>query len=67
MLDFGSGEHRGQRYYIGRRHISGDTGQPPMVIDWRAPVSRVFYRASARDPQDITVRRRFGWSKGRSR
>ncbi|AWS42814.1 AAA family ATPase [Streptosporangium sp. 'caverna'] len=62
-LDFGSGEHRGQRYYIGRRHISGDTGQQPMVIDWRAPVSRVFYRASARDPQDVTVRRRFGWSK----
>jgi hypothetical protein len=30
-LDFGSGERRGQRYYIGRRHISGGTGQQPMV------------------------------------
>ncbi|MFC7642559.1 HelD family protein [Streptosporangium lutulentum] len=62
-LDFDSGEHRGQRYYIGRRHVSGDTGQQPMVIDWRAPVSRVFYRAGARDPQGVSVRRRFGWSK----
>ncbi|MFC7586419.1 HelD family protein [Nonomuraea antimicrobica] len=33
-----------------------------MVIDWRAPVSRAFYRAGARDPQGVAVRRRFGWS-----
>ncbi|WP_329423806.1 AAA family ATPase [Streptosporangium sp. NBC_01495] len=64
-LDFGadSGEHRGQRYYIGRRHISGGTGRQPMVIDWRAPVSRAFYRSSARDPRGVSVRRRFGWSR----
>ncbi|ACZ87000.1 HelD family protein [Streptosporangium roseum] len=65
-LDFGSGpaagDHRAQRYYIGRRHISGDAGQQPMVIDWRAPVSRAFYRAGARDPQGVAVRRRFGWA-----
>ncbi|MCW2881925.1 MAG: Superfamily and helicase-like protein [Sphaerisporangium sp.] len=65
-LDFGSGteagDHRGQRYYIGRRHISGDVGEPPMVIDWRAPVSRAFYRAGASDAQGIAVRRRFGWA-----
>ncbi|MEU0485539.1 hypothetical protein ABZ260_40975, partial [Streptosporangium sp. NPDC006013] len=65
-LDFSPGagpaEHRGQRYYIGRRHVSGGTGRAPMVIDWRAPVSTTFYRASARDPQGVSVRRRFGWS-----
>ncbi|MGN9840221.1 HelD family protein [Nonomuraea sp. H19] len=63
-LDFGesSAEHRGRSYYIGRRHITGEHGGPPVVIDWRAPVSRAFYRASARDPQGVTVRRRFGWS-----
>ncbi|MFI7054212.1 HelD family protein [Streptosporangium canum] len=65
-LDFGSdpaaGDHRAQRYYIGRRHVSGDVGQQPMVIDWRAPVSRAFYRAGARDPQGVAVRRRFGWA-----
>ncbi|MGP3964090.1 HelD family protein [Nonomuraea sp. 3N208] len=63
-LDFGQGsaEHRGRTYHIGRRHITGEHGGPPMVIDWRAPVSRAFYRAGARDPQGVAVRRRFGWS-----
>ncbi|MET7332002.1 ATP-binding domain-containing protein [Nonomuraea sp. NPDC005650] len=63
-LDFGRGsaEHPGRAYHIGRRHITGEHGGPPVVIDWRAPVSRAFYRASARDPQGVAVRRRFGWS-----
>ncbi len=63
-LDFGPGsaEHRGRNYHIGRRHISGERGGPPLVIDWRAPVSRAFYRAGARDPQGVAMRRRFGWS-----
>ncbi|MBB5783650.1 HelD family protein [Nonomuraea jabiensis] len=63
-LDFGTGsaEHRGRAYHIGRRHITGEHGGPPVVIDWRAPVSRAFYRASARDPQGVALRRRFGWS-----
>ncbi|MGR6917800.1 HelD family protein [[Actinomadura] parvosata] len=63
-LDFGPGsaEHSGRAYHIGRRHITGEHGGPPVVIDWRAPVSRAFYRASARDPQGVDVRRRFGWS-----
>ncbi|MEU6713534.1 AAA family ATPase [Nonomuraea sp. NPDC046802] len=65
-LDFGpsSAEHAGRAYYIGRRHITGEGGGPPVVIDWRAPVSRAFYRAGARDPQGVAVRRRFGWSDG---
>ncbi len=33
-----------------------------MVIDWRAPVSTTFYRASATDPRGLATRRRFGWS-----
>ncbi|MFI7422337.1 HelD family protein [Nonomuraea sp. NPDC049684] len=63
-LDFGqdSAEHRGRAYHIGRRHITGEHGGPPVVIDWRAPVARAFYRAGARDPQGVEVRRRFGWS-----
>lgn len=35
-----------------------------MVIDWRAPVSQPFYRASKTDPQDIALRRRFGYTGG---
>ena len=36
----------------------------PAVIDWRAPVSRPFYRASAADPMNLALRRRFGFSGG---
>ncbi|MEV6415985.1 AAA family ATPase [Kribbella sp. NPDC051718] len=57
-----AGEHRNQTYYLGRRHISDAIGRPPLVIDWRAPVSTSFYRASPTDPRGITTRRRFGWS-----
>lgn len=35
-----------------------------MVIDWRAPVSQPFYRASKKDPQDVSLRRRFGYTGG---
>ncbi|WP_246451328.1 HelD family protein [Allostreptomyces psammosilenae] len=58
------GDHRGQSYHIGRRRISPHPAAPPMVIDWRAPVSRTFYQASARDPRGVAVRRRFGWAPG---
>jgi len=51
------------RYHIGRRHVTDEAGEP-MVLDWRAPVSRAFYRASARDPQGVAVRRRFGFVRG---
>ena len=57
-----AGDHSGQRYYIGRRHVTDPAGGDPVVVDWRAPVSRMFYRASARDPQGVAVRRRYGWS-----
>ena len=36
----------------------------PAVIDWRAPVSRPFYRASGADPMNLELRRRFGFSGG---
>jgi DNA helicase IV len=50
-------------YYVGRRHVTDDAGEP-MVLDWRAPLSRSFYRASVRDPQGVATRRRFGFVKG---
>lgn len=57
-----AGDHAGQTYHIGRVRIAHDPSAPPLVVDWRAPVARAFYRASARDPQGVAVRRRFGWS-----
>lgn len=41
-----------------------DGGGDPMVIDWRAPVSQPFYRASRKDPLDVGLRRRFGYTGG---
>ncbi|MGC5017216.1 HelD family protein [Micromonospora sp. DT47] len=56
-------DHAGREYHVGRRHVTDERGEP-LVLDWRAPVSRSFYRASARDPQGVAVRRRFGFSTG---
>lgn len=53
----------GEQFYIGRRHVHDAEGDP-MVIDWRAPVSQPFYRASKNDPQDVALRRRFGYTGG---
>ncbi|MCM1968796.1 AAA family ATPase [Streptomyces sp. G1] len=67
-LDFDTGEHAGehagQSYHVGRLRITEHPAAPPLVVDWRAPVSRAFYQASARDPQGVSVRRRFGWAPG---
>lgn len=53
----------GEVFYIGRRHVHDADGDP-MVIDWRAPVSQPFYRASRKDPLDVALRRRFGYTGG---
>ncbi|RZU15000.1 AAA family ATPase [Streptomyces sp. BK239] len=53
----------GESFYIGRRHVHDHDGDP-MVIDWRAPVSQPFYRASKHDPMDVGLRRRFGYTGG---
>ncbi|MFD7662966.1 HelD family protein [Streptomyces sp. NPDC059788] len=53
----------GENFYIGRRHVHDADGDP-MVIDWRAPVSQPFYRASKKDPMDLGLRRRFGYTAG---
>ncbi|KUN94936.1 HelD family protein [Streptomyces caeruleatus] len=62
-LDFG-GQERQQALHIGRLRISEHPAEPPLVVDWRAPVSRAFYQAGPRDPQGVAVRRRFGWAPG---
>ncbi|MET9804793.1 UvrD-helicase domain-containing protein [Streptomyces sp. NPDC006368] len=62
-LDYLPTAQEGQRFYIGRRHVH-DAGGDPMVVDWRAPVSQPFYRASRKDPRDVALRRRFGYTGG---
>ncbi|MFL6127990.1 MAG: AAA family ATPase, partial [Mycobacteriales bacterium] len=60
----GDAEHpRGETFHVGRRHVRDDAGDP-LVIDWRAPMSRSFYRATPADPMGVRRRRRFGFSAG---
>ncbi|HKG51975.1 MAG TPA: AAA family ATPase, partial [Actinomycetales bacterium] len=53
-----------ERWYVGRRHVADETGDP-VVVDWRADVSRAFYRASRAEPMGVRLRRRFGVDHGR--
>ena len=53
----------GADFHIGRRHVHDPDGTP-VVLDWRAPVSRPFYRASQSEPMGLTLRRRFGFAGG---
>src|SRR5690349_24598227 len=59
----GDVDHRGERFYIGRRHVSDEVGDP-MVVDWRARISLAFYRASRTEPMGVELRRRFGFQHG---
>ncbi|WP_121703742.1 AAA family ATPase [Streptomyces sp. E5N298] len=63
-LDFAQGEETGRALHIGRLRITEHPAAPPLVVDWRAPVSRAFYQATAGDPRGVAVRRRFGWAPG---
>src|SRR5262245_36605038 len=45
-------------FYVGRRHVETPKGDP-VVVDWRAPVSVPFYRATIQDPFGLKRRRRF--------
>ncbi len=48
----------GERWHVGRRHVEDPSGEA-VVVDWRAPVSVPFYRATPIDPLDLARRRRF--------
>ena len=52
-----------EQWYIGRRHIENDT-HDPVVVDWRAPISAPFYRATAIDPLGVVFRRRYTFAEG---
>ncbi|GAA4702919.1 DNA helicase IV [Promicromonospora umidemergens] len=56
-------EESAETFHIGRRHVSDPDGEP-MVVDWRAPVSTPFYRATPKEPMGITARRRYGFARG---
>ena len=61
--DRDDGRPGSETFHVGRRHVRDAAGEP-VVIDWRAPVSRAFYRATADDRMGVRRRRRFGFSGG---
>ncbi len=65
-LDYAAalGAELDERLYIGRRHVTGELGGEPLVMDWRAPMSLPFYRARPGDPMGVAMRRRFGFRHG---
>jgi DNA helicase IV len=56
-----TGEEDADRVYVGRRHVR-DADGTPMVVDWRAPMSAPFYRATRADPIGVRLRRRYGFA-----
>lgn len=58
------GAEHDERLHIGRRHVTGESGDEPLVIDWRAPMALPFYRARPGKPMGVQLRRRFGFSHG---
>ena len=65
-LDYAEAPDHGgeERFYVGRRHVHDDHGDP-LVVDWRAGISRAFYRATHVSPMGVALRRRFGFHRGR--
>src|SRR5215213_880755 len=65
-LDYATdlGAERDETLYIGRRHVTGESGGEPMVIDWRAGMALPFYQARVGEPMAVERRRRFGFSHG---
>jgi DNA helicase IV len=47
-----------ETFYIGRHHVWGER-RKTMVVDWRAPVAKAFYRASTVDPMGLVRRRQY--------
>ncbi|RGA00891.1 AAA family ATPase [Microbispora triticiradicis] len=62
-LDRSAGDDLPDTIHVGRRHVHDDSSRP-LVIDWRAPISRAFYQASPSDPMGVALRRRFGYQGG---
>ena len=62
-LFFGRTDTDEGRWYIGRRHVQDEAGEPT-VVDWRADVSLAFYRATRTAPMGVSLRRRYGYDRG---
>lgn len=59
----GSDDGATETFYIGRRHVMDEAGDP-VVVDWRTDIARPFYQATRKEPQGLIRRRRFGSADG---
>jgi DNA helicase IV len=50
----------GAEWYIGRMGLFDPATRDPLLVDWRAPLSRAFYTATPLHPQDVDVRSTIG-------
>jgi DNA helicase IV len=55
---YGDSPDQIEAFHIGRLAIA-DEDREPVVVDWRAPVSEPFYRATGRDQMGLVRRRHF--------
>jgi DNA helicase IV len=55
---YGDSPDQIEAFHIGRLAIA-DEDREPVVVDWRAPVSEPFYRATGRDQMGLARRRHF--------
>src|SRR4051812_50068841 len=58
-LFFGRLDIEDANYYVGRRHVTDDAGEP-MVLDWRAPLFPSLFPAPAGGPPGGAAPRRVG-------
>ncbi|MGD9694007.1 MAG: hypothetical protein AB7V20_14355 [Phycisphaerales bacterium] len=54
-----------QTYYIGKTGVSPAQGADVVVMDWRAPMAKLFYQATRSDPQGVARRRSIRMRQGR--
>jgi hypothetical protein len=50
--------HDGGRVYVGRLGLFREDDGEPLLVDWRVPVARAFYTATAAAPHGVRRRRR---------
>lgn len=57
-IDYSGSLAEVSEFHIGRVAVSDDDMEP-LVVDWRAPVAEPFYRATGKNPMELSRRRHF--------
>jgi DNA helicase IV len=52
--------------YVGRLGLTDRAGRR-LLVDWRSPVAEPFFGATHANPMGLASRRRYRWTRGRSK